>query len=72
MIIWWYNTYLQHQSTTRMEAALMQHLVWPNLKKDVEAAKNCHECQICKTVRKTYVELPDKLAERPIAWNSVY
>jgi hypothetical protein len=43
---------------------------WPNLKKDVEAAvKNCHECQIGKKVRKKYGELPEKLVERPIAWN---
>jgi hypothetical protein len=40
------------------------------LKKDVEAAvKNCHECQIGKKVRKKYGDLPEKLAERPIAWN---
>jgi hypothetical protein len=38
----------------------------------VEAAvKNCLECQIGKKVRKTYGDLPEKLAERPIAWNRV-
>jgi hypothetical protein len=38
----------------------------------VEAAvKNCHECQIGKKVRKTYGDLPEELAERPIAWNKV-
>jgi hypothetical protein len=38
----------------------------------VEAAvKNCHECQIGKKVRKKYGELPEKLTERPIAWNIV-
>jgi hypothetical protein len=52
-IVWWYHTYLQHPGITRMEATLMQNLVWPNLKKDVEAAlKNCHECQIGKKARK--------------------
>jgi hypothetical protein len=55
-----------------MDAILMQKLVWPNLKKDVEAAvKKCHQYQIGKKVGKTYGELPEKLAERPIAWNRV-
>jgi hypothetical protein len=55
-----------------MEATLRQNLTWPNLRKDVEAAvNNCHECQIGKKVRKKYDELPEKLAERPIAWNRV-
>jgi hypothetical protein len=39
----------------------------------VEAAvNNCHECQIGKKVRNKYGDLPEKLAERPIAWNRVY
>jgi hypothetical protein len=39
----------------------------------VEAAvNNCHECQIGKKVRKKYGDLPEKLAERPIAWNRVH
>jgi hypothetical protein len=55
-----------------MEATLRQNLVWPNLIKDVEAAvNNCPECQKCKKVRNKYGELPEKLAERPIAWNRV-
>jgi hypothetical protein len=55
-----------------MEATLRQNLTSPNLKKDVEAAlKNCHECQIGKKVRNKYGDLPEKLAERPIAWNRV-
>jgi hypothetical protein len=55
-----------------MEATLRQNLTWPNLNKDVEAAvKNCHECQIGKKGRKKYGDLPEKLAERPIAWNRV-
>jgi hypothetical protein len=55
-----------------MEATLRQNLTWPNPKKDVEAAvKNCHECQIGKKVRKKYGDLPEKLAEIPIAWNRV-
>jgi hypothetical protein len=55
-----------------MEAKLRQNLTWPNLRKDVEAAvKNCHECQIGKKVRKKYGDLPEKLAEIPIAWNRV-
>jgi hypothetical protein len=29
------------------------------------------ECQIGKKVRNKYGELPEKLAERPIAWNRV-
>jgi hypothetical protein len=67
-IVWWYHTYLQHPGITRMEATLRQNLTWPNLKKDVEAAvKNCHEFQIGKKVRKKYGDLPEKLAERPIA-----
>jgi hypothetical protein len=71
-IVWWYHKYLQHPGTTRMEATLRQNLTWPNIKKYVEAAvKNCHECQIGKKVRKKYGELPEKLAERPIAWNRV-
>jgi hypothetical protein len=38
----------------------------------VEAAvKNCHECLIGKKVRKKYGDLPEKLAERPIAWKRV-
>jgi hypothetical protein len=38
----------------------------------VEAAvKNCHECQIDKKARKKYGDLPEKLAERPIASNRV-
>jgi hypothetical protein len=38
----------------------------------VEAAgKNCHVCQIGKKVRKKYGDLPEKLAERPIAWKRV-
>jgi hypothetical protein len=57
---------------TRMEATLRQNLTWPNLRKDVEeAVKNCHECQIGKKVRNKYGDLPEKLAERPIAWNIV-
>jgi hypothetical protein len=55
-----------------MEATLRQNLTWPNLTKDVEAAvKNCHECRIGKKVRNKYGDLPEKLAERPIAWNRV-
>jgi RNase P subunit RPR2 len=62
-IVWSYHTYLQHPG---------QNLTWPSLKKDVEATvKNCHECQIGKKERKKYGELPEKLAERPIAWNRV-
>jgi hypothetical protein len=38
----------------------------------VEAAvNNCHECQIGKKVRNKYGDLPEKMAERPIAWNRV-
>jgi hypothetical protein len=56
-----------------MEVTLRQNLTWPNLKKDVEAAvKNYHECQIGKKARKRYGDLPEKLAERPIAWNRVH
>jgi hypothetical protein len=67
-----YHTYLQHPGVTRMEATLRQKLTWPNLRKDVKAAvKNCHECQIGKKVRKRYGDLPEKLAERTIAWNRV-
>jgi hypothetical protein len=33
--------------------------------------KKCHECQIVKKVRKKFGDLPEKLAERPIAWNRV-
>jgi hypothetical protein len=57
---------------TGMEATLRQHHTWPNLKKDVEpAVKNCHECQIGKKVRNKYGDLPERLAERPIAWSRV-
>jgi hypothetical protein len=71
-IVCWYHTYLQHPGITHMEATLRQNLTWPNLKNDVEAAvKNCHECQIGKKVRNKYGDLPEKLAERPIAWNRV-
>jgi hypothetical protein len=71
-IVWWYHTYLQHPGITSMEATLRQNLTWLNLRKDVEAAvKNCHECQIGKEVRKKYGDLPEKLAEIPIAWNIV-
>jgi hypothetical protein len=35
------------------------------------AVKNFHECQIGKKVRKKYWDLPEKLAERPIAWSGV-
>jgi hypothetical protein len=69
-IVWWYHTYLQHPGITRMEATLRQNLTWPNLRKDVAAAvNNCHECQIGKKVRNKYGYLPEKLKERPIAWN---
>jgi hypothetical protein len=55
-----------------MEATLRQNITWPSLRKDVEAVvKNYHECQIGKKVRKKYGELPEKLTERPIAWNRV-
>jgi hypothetical protein len=55
-----------------MEDTLRQNLTWPNLRKDVEVTvKNCHECQIGKKVRKKYGDLPEKLSERPIAWNIV-
>jgi hypothetical protein len=71
-IVWWYHTYLQHPGITRMEATLRQNLTWSNLRKDMEAAVNkCHECQIGKNVRRKYGDLPEKLAERPIAWNGV-
>jgi hypothetical protein len=71
-IVWWYHTYLQHPGVTRMEANLRQNLTWPTIRKDLEAAvKNCHECQIGKKVRNKYGELPEKLAERTIAWNRV-
>jgi hypothetical protein len=71
-ILWWYNTYLQHPGKTRMEETLRQNLTWPNIRKDVEAAvKNCHECKIGKKVRNKYGDLPEKLAERPIAWDIV-
>jgi hypothetical protein len=71
-IVWWYNTYLKHPGMTRMKATLGKNLTWPNLKKDLEAAgKNCHECQIGKKVRNKYGDLPEKLAERLIAWNRV-
>jgi hypothetical protein len=72
IIVWWYHTYLHHQGITRIEATLKQNLTWLNIRKDVEAAvKNCVECQIGKKVRNKYGELPEKLAERPIAWNRV-
>jgi len=71
-IVWWYHTYLQHPGQTRMEATLRQHFVWPNLRKDVESmVKTCHKCQLNKRVRKKYGELPEKVAEKPIAWNRV-
>jgi hypothetical protein len=71
-IVWWYHTYLQHTGITRMEATLRQNITWPNLINDVEAAvTNFHECQIGKKVRKKYGDLPEKLAERLIAWNRV-
>jgi hypothetical protein len=55
-----------------MKATPRQNLTWPNIRKYVEAAvKNCHECQIGKKVRKKYGELPEKVAESPIAWNRV-
>jgi hypothetical protein len=55
-----------------MEATLRQNLTWPNLRKYVEAAvKNFHECQIGNKVRNKYGDLPQKVAERPIAWNRV-
>jgi hypothetical protein len=55
-----------------MEATLRKNLTWYNLKKDVEAAvKNYHECQIGKKVSKRYGDLPEKLTERPTAWNRV-
>jgi hypothetical protein len=55
-----------------MEATLRKNLIWPNLKNDVEATvKNYHECQIGKKVRNKYGDLPEKLAERPIAWNRI-
>jgi hypothetical protein len=68
--MWWYHTYLKPPVITRSEANLRQNLTWTNLRKDVEAAvKNCHECQIGNKVRKKYGDLPEKLAERSIAWN---
>jgi hypothetical protein len=68
-IVWWYHTYLQHPGIKCMKANLMQNLVWPNLKKEIEAeVKICHECQIGKKVRNKYGELLGKLA-RSIAWN---
>jgi hypothetical protein len=71
-IVCWYHTNLQHPGITRMEATLRQTLTWPNPRKDVEdAVKNCHEYQICKKVRKKYGDPPEKMAERPIAWNRV-
>jgi hypothetical protein len=71
-IMWWYHTYLQHPGITRMEATLRQNLTWLNVRKVVEAAvRNCHERQIGKKVRKKYGEIPEKLAERSIAWNRV-
>jgi hypothetical protein len=71
-IVWWYHMYLQHPGIKRMEATLRQNLTWTNPRKDVEAAvKNCHKCQIGQKVRKKYGDLPEKLAERPIAWNIV-
>jgi hypothetical protein len=55
-----------------MEATLRQNLSWPNLKKvDEESVNNCHERQVGKKVRKKYGDLPEKLVERPIAWNRV-
>jgi hypothetical protein len=55
-----------------MEATVSHNITCPNLKKDVEAAlKNCHEFQIGKKVREKYGDLPEKLTERPIAWNRV-
>jgi hypothetical protein len=71
-IVWWFHSYLQHPCITRMEATLIQNLAWPNPRKDVEAVvKDCHESQIGKKVRKKYGDLPENLAERPIAWNRV-
>jgi hypothetical protein len=64
-IVWWYHTYLQNPGIPRMEANLRQNLTWTNLRKDMEAAVN--NCQ----VRNKYGDLPEKLAERPIAWNRV-
>jgi hypothetical protein len=71
-IVWWYHTYLQYPRITCMSATMRHNLTWPNLRKDVEAAvKNCYEYQIGKKVRKKYGDLPEKLAERPIAWDRV-
>jgi hypothetical protein len=55
-----------------MEATLIHNLAWPNLKNDVEAAvKKYHECQIGKKMKNKYGDLPEKMVERPIAWNRV-
>jgi hypothetical protein len=71
-IVWWYHTYLQHPGIAHMEATPRQKITWPNIRKDVEEeVNNCHECQIGKKVRKKYGELPEKLAERAIAWKRV-
>jgi hypothetical protein len=69
-IVCWYHIYLHHPGITGIEDIIGQDLTCPNLKKDVEASvKNCHECQIGKKVRKKYGNLPERLAEIPIAWN---
>jgi hypothetical protein len=36
-----------------------------------EAVTNCNECQIGKKFRNNYGGLPEKLAERYVAWNIV-
>jgi hypothetical protein len=66
------NAHARLRALFLIKVTLRQNLTWPNIKKDVDAAvRNCHACQIVKKVRKKYGELPDKLAERPIAWNRV-
>jgi hypothetical protein len=73
LVVWRYHKDLQNPGITGREVTLRQNLIWPNFKTDVEpTVKSCHECQIGKKVRKKYDDdLPDKLAERPVAWNIV-
>jgi hypothetical protein len=55
-----------------MEGTLRQNLTCPNIRKDEEAGvKNCHECQTGNKFKNKYGDLPEKLAEIPIAWNRV-
>ena len=60
-VIEWYHEMLQHPGANRTEKTIRQHMIWPNLSKEVtQYVKHCKTCQIYKNTNKKHGKMPTK------------